>query len=1299
MKSKTFVSSLVSGFSAAALSLGMASAWADELEFPDAPLFVTERVIPALVMAVDDSGSMDSEVLVPTNDGAAWWLTSGSSSGDCTAALSASFVGCGANPTSSRDIPSAGTPNFNWGGGASGTWKKYIYLFPNGAYSGNSRVYADGDNDHFAVPPTPQFAWLRSHQFNAGYFDPTVTYVPWQNQGSYSFADSSPTSARFDPVKTGTANIDLTLARAGTTSVAESTACLTMTQDPWLGYDTADNHRFRVYTGMVIPAGTCYQIRGSSLWLTTLIDITVGVTQSAGATLITNGARLSIRYFPATFYVASLSDLPAGYGYIGTPTNGLAPDGSALLGIEIRPDNFESTTAYDAAIQNFANWFTYYRKRHLALRAGLGLSFESVKDLRVGGFTINNRTTNITMRDMSVVSDKNSLYQDFYDNWRGSGGTPNIEAVANMVSEFKRTNSGAPVQLSCQQNFGMLFTDGFSNAAGTGVGNYDGDKGEPYADTVSNLLPDLTMKAYSESLRTDIDQGQVKVPTECALGTADPWVDCNDDPHMNFYAITLGAKGTVYDPDAPQTVEYPYENPPVWPTVTRTSRNPVAVDDLWHAAINGRGELLNARTPQEITDKLTALLVTIADKTATASSVALNSSYLDTETLLFQAEFHSSDWTGTLNAYRVSSGDPYDTDCSNVPVGELCAAGGWDSASALELIDPDDRTILTYNPAEHKGIPFKWSALSEEQQEALNTNPDTLAEDDQGELRLAYLRGDQAQEDLDDVPRFRSRSQLQGDIINSDPFYVGVPAYAYEFDGYSTFRDNYASRTPIVYVGANDGMLHGFRAEDGAEVLAYVPSVAFGDESDPKLSKLTDTENTHRWFVDASPTVGDVQVNGSWRSVLVGTMRQGGQAVFALNVTNPANFGDSAGQASSIVMWEFTNEDDEDLGHTFSQPSIVRLADDKWYAVVSSGYNSETEQGAVFILSIAGPGSDNNWNEGSDYYKIELPTSGASGDDSVGVATPALIDLDGDDAADYAYVGDLQGNMWRIDLTDADPGEWVLANAGTPVAIAKDHNGDRQPITARAEVGLNLLTTDDSNDVIVYFGSGRYIDSSDNQSVDQQNQSFYGVFDDPSSSATRTAPARSALLEQFVELEVYENGSNYRISSANALDLDNDKGWFIDLYNTDDGDVSDSEAEDGANLGERQVSTPILRNGRIIFTTLLPSSDACEAGGSGWLMELDAQTGGRLAVPTLDVNDDGIIDENDYITVTIDGEEVLVPVSGEQSEVGIIPRPTILPIDDETEIKYAGGTQGEIATFTESSTARTGRISWREIRH
>jgi type IV pilus assembly protein PilY1 len=1279
------------------------------------PLFLSTGVKPNLIMAIDDSGSMDFELLLRSNDGAAWWRTA-NASGQCTAATGSSFTGCTADGTT--DLASAGVLNFNNGGNSGGgknnnTWKKFAYLFPNGYNINNNsdqRRLADSDNDHYAIPPLPAYAWARSSDVNPSYFNPATTYTAWPSGGGFTFGNATPAVTLFDPVySTSGKTIDLTRDFAGTDSTATSNSC---SDGSLPAPDT--NFYFRVFAGMTLPVGTCFRPSNvsstvpsaSRTWQTvtkadcpvnTSCTVTIGSATKSTSFTIPDNTAVAIRYFPATFYLKKTTALPAGYGFRGTLLTGTAPDGTSLNGYEIKPANFSTPAAYATAIQNFANWFQFYRKRHQALRGGLGGAFQTVSNTRVAGFTINtsgsSTTPDVTMQDIDVPANRTSLYTQFYQNWTGQGGTPSRPALANLVRNYRRTGSSAPIQAACQQNFGMLFTDGFANppASGDGfdqIGNIDGSKGSPYADSTSNTMADGIMGAYATALRSDLTAGQVPIPAACGTTGADPSLDCNTNLHMNFFAITLGTRGLQFDSTKPVN---PYTAKPAvtWPNATQLTqiRNPVAVDDLWHATINGRGALLNANSPADVASELSSVLTSIAARVGASSSVAVNGGSISADSRVFEPSFNPNGWSGDIQSFLINSDGSFSSTSTD----------NWTAATAMPA--PAARQIFTVN-SNGAAVPFDSTLLDATRMSQLEqTSAGTTTTAAVATARVAYLRGDRTQEQTAGGA-FRNRTSALGDIIDSAPDFVGQPFFAYpdslEPVTYSSFQLAQAKRTQAVYAGANDGMLHAFGASGGQELFAFIPGGVFSN-----LYRLTEPTYSHRYFVDGSPVPIDAFYSGAWHTVLVSGLNGGGQSVFALDVTQPDAYTQTNGK--SPFMWEFTDAQDADLGYTFSRPNIVRLHNGKWAAIFGNGYNntvadthpSTTGDAVLYVVDVATGALiqkiDTNVGMAQDPSKLSRPN---------GLSTPVTIDSDGDGITDYAYAGDLFGNLWKFNLTDPSPTNWGsaygTATAPTPLFVAKNAANQNQPITSRPNVarGVNGVG------FIVVFGTGKYLEPSDTMVANLITESFYGIFDRNTGTAADVIADRSSLTQQTIVFEgahVFTDGAgnqssvNVRVVSDNKVG--SSSGWYLDLVSP----VNGFE-------GEMQVTDSVIDTGNVFFTTLIPNADPCSGGGRSWLMAMNVQSGGRPVLSVFDLNGDGAFNSGDTMKLS-DGTVVNI---GGLSSGTISSGVTMLHTNDTQENKkpattcdyvYINEANGTVKKICKNPGPRVaGRQSWRQVR-
>ncbi len=710
-------------------------------------------------------------------------------------------------------------------------------------------------------------------------------------------------------------------------------------------------------------------------------------------------------------------------------------------------------------------------------------------------------------------------------------------------------------------------------------------------------------------------------------------------------------------------------------------------NDEWDTSNSGDPDnYFLVTTAVNLSTQLAKVFEDIIDRTGSFSSAALSSGFLAANTRIYQAIFRTKDWSGQLLAFAI---DPITGDIltnGSGPSGSI-----WDASVILKNQDYNTgRRILTHKPSTGIGIPFRWptdetapglNELDLSQILALNTHPATATVDNLGQARLNYLRGNTALQEKNGGT-FRDRPTPLGDIINSSPIAVGAPQQAYPvvwIDGapennspYSVFKQNNLNRNSVIYVGANDGMLHAFDAITGSELFAYVPSTVFSN-----LAKLTSSNYTHQYYADGSPTVIDVFINSQWRTILAAGLNGGGQAVYALDITDPNQFSESA--AESIVKWEFTDADDVDLGFTYGQPSIVRLANGKWAAIFGNGYNntqtdgnaSTTGNSVIYIVDIETKAIIKKFNTGVGMSADPLALGRPNG-----MSTPVVLDVDGNSIADIIYAGDLFGNVWKMDISSANVNNWDFSfkqgSAPAPLFVARDASGNRQPITTRPAISTLSYT---QSAYQIYVGTGKYLESADK--TDLSVQTVYALRDDNTGVIT----GRSELLEQTIIAETEEG----RVTSNNLL-ANNERGWYMDL-------IFNNVAR-----GERVNSNMIFINDKIIFATIIPTSDPCDFGGESWLMELNALTGSRLNYHVFDINNDGNFDNADSGTYVSNGTSVSAPVSGLKSKVGLIATPSILNAGDK-EFKYLPGTSGNIQKVTENPGNQIfGRQSWRQMK-
>jgi len=572
--------------------------------------------------------------------------------------------------------------------------------------------------------------------------------------------------------------------------------------------------------------------------------------------------------------------------------------------------------------------------------------------------------------------------------------------------------------------------------------------------------------------------------------------------------------------------------------------------------------------------------------------------------------------------------------------------------------------------------------------DALSRNPITNKVDNLGESRLDYIRGEQ-------VSGFRNRASALGDVIRSSPALVGAPSYYYPDDWgtgapenskpYSAFREKHRDRDRVVYVGANDGMLHAFDAGkivnneysngSGNELFAYVPSTVY-----PQLPDLTDPNYGHKFFVDSTPRISDVFINGEWRTILVGGLGRGGQGVYALDITDPSAIKEN--NAENAVLWEYTDKHSPNLGYTFSAPVIARMANGKWNAIIANGYNNSTNgvgyrrgNGSSRVIVV-------DLETGKYVMALRSKDKDCVGSQASpnGMADPTAVDLDGDKIVDVIYAGDLYGCIYRYDVSSSNPQQWKF---GTVVHKAKDASGNQAPITSGIVVGSHPT----GQGVMLYFGTGKYLEPSDQLGSTEAHR-VYGLWDklDGGDTASRTRVSSGSLLEQYILKEetraidtnndgVADSHVQTRETSQEIIDWSSHHGFYMDLAY---GNVD----------GEQVVATPVLRDGKILINTHIPEGNECVPQQNGWLMVLDARSGGMLSDPVIDLDGDGKLGgpmSNDD------------PVGGVMNIANPFASPTIVSGENSDYLLSQDAT-GSAATSTVLKTSIIdGRLSWREL--
>ena len=955
-------------------------------------------------------------------------------------------------------------------------------------------------------------------------------------------------------------------------------------------------------------------------------------------------------------------------------------------------------------------------------------SADAVMFEQVGGATVNVDETYTLLDQLYAIDSDNStpLRQalenvgKYYHQDDGFDGNLGSSPFADSL------NGGA-----CQKAYAIAMTDGYWNGSDPSVGNADDSEGSPYEDSYSNTLADVAMYYYDNDLSSTLDD---VVPSKAC--------DTANHQHMTTYTLSFGVTGTIDltdmdgdgQPDAISYADDPcFSNTntpvPTWPNPDDGDSE--KIDDLFHAAVNGRGLFFSASNPQELVDGMAEIIGDIRDP-ASGASVSVNGEELGADTVLYQARYISGDWIGEVLAF------PIDQTTGAVLNAEDQVL--WNSADKLERLGVtwDNRRILTYDGANVGGIKFRYGDLTTAQQNHLKEADWGLGldQDQQAERILEYVRG---RSDNIGALNFRYRTKILGDIVHSAPVLVGKTAAA-ESDFVDNDDDGFVDETgeltgATIFAGGNDGMLHAFDAQNGWERFAYVPNLVMKN-----LKDLKDVNYSHRFYVDLTPYVKEIEISPTERKTyLLGGLGKGGKGYYSLllrhrtesspytwtDQMNIDNFNDSSSEdnliAAQIVQWEYpradtandgmdndgdgttdeADETDPDIGYSFSQAYLVKTnstnTDHQWVVIFGNGYGSVSAKAVLYILDL----------NGVIIRKIHTDPA-ISGN---GLSTPSIVDVNNDQKVDYVYAGDLQGNMWKFDLTADDAANWAVAfNDGTdPQPLI----ATGQPITSKPDVMRHCT----GHGYMVVFGTGKFLHNDDRADLTQQ--SIYGIWDygddtddgeylgyfNPSHPTKKLSNQANGitLLEQTVLTTQLYGGHVYRTFSDNSADwttaTDTDAGedpnptvhvgWYVDFPNA-------SPYE-----GERVFKSVQIRDGKAIVISFIPDTSPCSGGGNSFLYIIDACDGSRMPIDRsqFKIGTTGdllpLVDDLGNPIVDVHGNPILAPPTGKKF-VGTLHEPKIIrkPGTGDERL-YMSSSTGVVET-EDVPAERRGTLYWLE---
>ncbi|WP_161554152.1 pilus assembly protein [Stenotrophobium rhamnosiphilum] len=1006
-----------------------------------------------------------------------------------------------------------------------------------------------------------------------------------------------------------------------------------------------------------------------------------------------------------TYYVAS-----AAQGCVNIPHSSTnCVDENDVSGV--------SAPAGVKAGQNVANWFSYYRSRILTAKSGLTSAFDKLDpSSRLGFASINgNKNTllpgtpytnggvsvsNVAAFDNSCVTSTTSpcakgqtgTTRASFWNWvtkeTVTGGTA-LRSALNALGQYYSQNgpwqnsSTDTTKLACRQSYAIATTDGFwndptppspgnvDNTAGTQVTGPNGQDYTyvavaPFKDSTSNTLADVALKYWATDLQPTLDN---EVPT----GSADPafW------QHMTTFTLGLGfvpknitpvgttidqifvwangadsSTGTVVNSNIPTDF--------AWPAPASNSINNIA--DLAHAGVNGRGGFYSATSPKAFADGIADAINRVQTRVGTGASLAANSTKLGVGTVTYQALYYTRKWNGDLKAYNV---DP--------TTGAIATSATWSASTAMP--SAASRNIMTYNPSgttsATKYVAFSDpDSLSTAQKSALGAT--TVARQN----IINYLRGDSSLETNHAGGTLRQRSSPLGDIINSQPVYVGAPNpnlfYGKTFNGsssYPTFAADKVSRAPVIWVAANDGMLHAFQTTDGAEVFAYLPgSVITSGLSDLSNPNYGGTAVPHQLYNDGEMTVADVYTTlpsgttAAWRTVLVGSTGRGpAKTLYALDITDAT---------APIFLWERSAADGLTnsgyIGQITGQPVIAQTANGTWSVLTGNGYNSAQNKAAMLQFDLMSGA-------------LTVHTTSTTTDN--GLAAPvAWIGTLANNISTIAYAGDLKGKVWSFSLYDETTLAATPSSTGSLIFSATDGT-KAQPITAGLLAGKDPKT----GNLWLFFGTGQYFTQTDLDNRDVQT--WYGIIVKSADSTlvpnlaawtgNRTSSSSNALVPRSITAQRDATSSTLAARTVTVPtdgDMVGKSGWFLDLVKPP------STAQ-----GERMVTPNQFQGSLLLGTSRVPIvSDACNPSGSGWIMALNPFTGGNPLAAFFDLNSDQLFNSGDKI----DGIAAAGIGFGSVANNPIFVGNTMLTSFDNGTISSidTAGTVGAVA-----------RLSWREL--
>ncbi len=1043
--------------------------------------------------------------------------------------------------------------------------------------------------------------------YNGIYYDPDQEYLPWPDSASTEYDNADMDTPRHHPDETGTRTLNYT-------------------------FDSLDGVSVR---------WSHYYVWSSAESCPYLINITG------------SGGSYSLEYYKVDS--CGNGACTVDHSYVSSYTSVASP-----------PADVVSSRTAAQERQNFANWYQYYHTRQLTAISAIANMVNSVQGMKIGLHTINHNN-GINMIAPRLVDDySGQILDDLYDVG-ASGGTPLRRGLKAVGDYFDNDSSGPYATAAnggeCQQAYTIMMTDGYYNGTDpSDIGNADGDgdtdyDGGEFGDDYSKTLADVAMHYYERDLNSNLTD---LVPTSA-----------NDDAthqHMVTYSVSFGLAG-LYDPETYPNCPEGTDSCPNWPDVDENSEDERSITDLWHAAVNGRGEYMEANNAQQLSYALTTMIQDVTKRQGAGASVAVNSHELNTGSRMYQGTYNSAGWSGDLKAYSINTDGTVDPTCI------------WSAAEVLDTrvsaAGHTDRKIYTMGAS--GGIEFTSAnigSLTVDQQNYLGADATSRTN------LVNFIRGDYSN-DENHNGNLRARVTRMGDLVHSEPQYVKGTGGGY------------------LYVGGNDGMLHVFNASSGEEVFAYIPSFVYSN-----LGELANPDYSHRYFVDLTAFLG---YDASGDALLIGGLGKGGKGYFCLDIdiNNPGSF------AATDIKWEYPNsisssDEIDNLGYTFSEATLIETENAGKVVIFGNGYDSVNARAVLYVL------------DPSDGSLKKMIDTGYGDPSSLcnGLSTPVFIDVNLNGKADYAYAGDVMGNVWKFDISGAlDDWDVAYQSGGTPQPLfqARDSNGNPQPITTRVAVKSHCVNG--YSGYIIVFGTGKFNASTDFTDASTQavygiwdwaaewqaegetgSDKYFGAFNSPSAGNLSNLDFHADLSgvgSQLTLLTQSEGQSSITYGDeAWLFTTSNEITWFnIGSYMADPTGYGTYPETEGYHVGwmfelpitgERVVADPLIWLDYVLIVSQVPSENMCVVGGNSYMRALNVCSGEAPDEPFFDIDGDNDVDEDDVI----DGD---IP-SGVDLEGFFAFQPNIV-VDDG----IGNPLFGPNTTVSPITSSRTGLIFWRYL--